>query len=220
MLSITSQILLAEHLRLISESELEVELIREVLTEQKQFDPAQAFLSLTHSKTFRTPCSEENLQDFFANNSLPFKTKEVARLMKCYDSDGDLSLSFQEYGFFVFFQFLHFFFSAKNSVSAKKISAFFLIFSLFSIFAVFSIFALFSNFALFSIFAVFSIFSIFAIFALFSIFAFFQFSHFFSAKTHFSSKFPEFHPAIKFRFSAKHLKLLGFLPFRLRFPEL
>ncbi len=96
MLSITSQILLAEHLRLISECELEVELIREVLTEQKQFDPAFAFLSLTHSRTFKTPCSHENLMDFFSANSLLFKTKEVLRLMKCYDSDGDLSLSFQE----------------------------------------------------------------------------------------------------------------------------
>lgn len=110
MLSITTQILLAEHLRLISECELEVilfphpqyslnlqvELIREVLSEQKSFDPSLAFLNLTQSQTFKIPLSCENLQDFFASNATTCKPKELSRLIHCYDSDGDLCLSFQE----------------------------------------------------------------------------------------------------------------------------
>lgn len=112
MLSITTQVLLAEHLRLISELELDVypilypffiykitiklELIREVLSEQKQFDPATAFLALTHCKTFKTPLSPNDLHEFFLSNNSLCKPKEIARLIKCYDSNGNLHLSFQE----------------------------------------------------------------------------------------------------------------------------
>jgi Ca2+-binding EF-hand superfamily protein len=84
-----------------------LEVIKQVLSEQQDFDVSQAYLYLSQGKNLKTPLTADSIKDFLSNNDLHYKKKEINRLIRTYDSESNGSLNFLE---LVQFNKINFFF--------------------------------------------------------------------------------------------------------------
>ena len=95
MLSVETEARVAKLLLSLAEGERTVEISRQVLSDNYDFDPYQIFLSLyTECKNRVNAC---NILNFLKCKGIFANEAEVNFLIQCYDQDGDGSLSYTEF---------------------------------------------------------------------------------------------------------------------------
>ena len=94
-ISFSTKKLLLNALKYISEKEREIEIYRQILSEQYDYNPYQIFLSLDHNK--KNKISSEDIILFLKNIGI-YETEEVINLLiLSYDQDFDKYLNYQEF---------------------------------------------------------------------------------------------------------------------------
>lgn len=115
MLSISTQMMLCEHFKLIAYNELEVfflflifllefnfnyflklEVVRQVLSEQNDFDISQAYLYIAKGKNLKAALNADLIKEFLSNNDVHYKKHEINHLVRTYDSESNGWLNFFE----------------------------------------------------------------------------------------------------------------------------
>ena len=97
MLSIETEARLAKLLLSLSEYERNVEISREVLSDNKDFDPYQIFLYLDYQN--KNNIDIIDIMNFLRSRMVYFKEEEIYFILLSYDNDGDGYLSYNEYVF-------------------------------------------------------------------------------------------------------------------------
>ena len=95
MLSIETEARLAKLLLSLSEYERNVEISREVLSDNKDFDPYQIFLYLDYQN--KNNIDIIDIMNFLRSRMVYFKEEEIYFILLSYDNDGDGYLSYNEF---------------------------------------------------------------------------------------------------------------------------
>ena len=95
MLSVDIQSKISEILMTLAEEERNVEVTRQVLTENKDYNPYQIFCFLDKGK--KNKINNVDLLDFLRNKNIFSNENEIKLLILFYDDDLDTNLNFEEF---------------------------------------------------------------------------------------------------------------------------
>ena len=73
-----------------------MEVIRQVLSEQNDFDISQAYLFIAKGKSLKTSLTADLIKEFLSNNDVHYKKNEINHLVRTFDSESNGCLNFFE----------------------------------------------------------------------------------------------------------------------------
>jgi len=95
MIGLQTELKLAHLLKAIADGEKDIEVIRQVLAEQPDFEPYTAFKRI--DRDANSSLSLFEIHDFLRDNDLPILESDVHNLIKVFDLDGDRRISYTEF---------------------------------------------------------------------------------------------------------------------------
>ena len=95
MISYETKKKLADFLLASSDGERQIEIVRQILAEQKDFEPYAAFRRLDRLR--KAALSSADLVNFLADNSVYYTERQLRPVVRHYDQDGDGMLSYNEF---------------------------------------------------------------------------------------------------------------------------